>query len=313
MSTLAGWGRIRRRCCEAAQQAGPQGGASADTDGDASSLALEQDIKPAVLVASADTDGDALSLALEQDIKPAVSVAADASSSSAGETIEVNPRRGRTLLGLTLNPRGWRRCACLGRRKYKLLESYNAWLRGGVLDPGQYGPGPGEEGCDVIDVVEDDDPDGEAARVTALLGVMLPHYFDFQSVPDDLVDARIPLEGQQERFARLGWDTIPSTGRLMQRMVEYVEDRVAIHIIAGELNSAGRPCRHDERLLTEDAADAADTYDSDSYGGAPGGLGLTLTSFEHRGPPCLLTLTRSTSPPLDQFPLRVCSYPLFVL
>jgi len=32
----------------------------------------------------------------------------------------------------------------------------------------------------VIDVVEDDDPDGEAARVTALLGVMLPHYFDFQ-------------------------------------------------------------------------------------------------------------------------------------
>ena len=129
----------------------------------------------------------------------------------------------------------------LGRRKYKLLESYDAWLRGGVLDPGHYGPRPGEEGCDVIDVVEDDYPDGEVARVTALLGVMLPHYFDFQSVPDDLVDARIPLEGQQERFAQLGWDTIPSTGRLMQRMVEYVEDRVAIHIIAGELNSAGRP------------------------------------------------------------------------
>jgi len=38
----------------------------------------------------------------------------------------------------------------LGRRKYKLLESYDAWLRGGVLDLGQYGPGPGEEGCDVI-------------------------------------------------------------------------------------------------------------------------------------------------------------------
>jgi len=42
-------------------------------------------------------------------------------------------------------------------------------------------------------------------------------------------------------------------------MVEYVEDRVAIHIIAGELNSAGRPRRHDDRLLTED--DDADTAD----------------------------------------------------
>ena len=94
---------------------------------------------------------------------------------------------------------------------------------------------------------------------------MLSHYFDFQSVPDDLVDARIPLEGQQERFARLGWDTIPSTGRLMQRVVECVEDRVVIHIIAGELNSAGRPCRHDDCLLTEDDDDdAADTYASDT-------------------------------------------------
>ena len=113
---------------------------------------------------------------------------------------------------------------------------------------------------------------GLTARVTALLGVMLPHYFDFQSVPDDLVDARIPLEGQQERFARLGWDTIPSTGRLMQRMVEYVEDRVAIHIIAGELNSAGRPRRNDDRLLTEDDdADTADTYDSDTDAAAYSG------------------------------------------
>ena len=30
----------------------------------------------------------------------------------------------------------------MGRRKYKLLELYDAWLRGGVLDPGHYGPGP---------------------------------------------------------------------------------------------------------------------------------------------------------------------------
>jgi len=34
------------------------------------------------------------------------------------------------------------------------------------------------------------------------------------------------------------------------------------------------------------------------------------TSFEHRGPQCLPTLTRSTSPPLDQFHVRVCSCPL---
>jgi len=33
-------------------------------------------------------------------------------------------------------------------------------------------------------------------------------------------------------------------------------------------------------------------------------------SFEHRGPQCLLTHTRSTSSSIDQFPLRVCSCPL---
>ena len=40
---------------------------------------------------------------------------------------------------------------------------------------------------------------------------------------------------------------------------------------------------------------------------------MAATSFEHRGASCLLTLTRSTSPPLDQFPLRVCSRPLCII
>jgi len=35
--------------------------------------------------------------------------------------------------------------------------------------------------------------------------------------------------------------------------------------------------------------------------------------FEHRGAQCLLILTRSTSPPLDQFPLRVCVCPLCII
>jgi len=36
--------------------------------------------------------------------------------------------------------------------------------------------------------------------------------------------------------------------------------------------SAGRPCRHDDCLLTEDDdADAADTYDSDTDAAAYGG------------------------------------------
>jgi len=36
--------------------------------------------------------------------------------------------------------------------------------------------------------------------------------------------------------------------------------------------AAGRPCRHDDRLLTEDDdADAADTYDSDTDAAAYGG------------------------------------------
>ena len=34
------------------------------------------------------------------------------------------------------------------------------------------------------------------------------------------------------------------------------------------------------------------------------------TNFKHRGPQCFLTLTRSTNPTLDQFPLRLCSCPL---
>jgi len=40
---------------------------------------------------------------------------------------------------------------------------------------------------------------------------------------------------------------------------------------------------------------------------------MAATSFEHRGPRCLLTLGRSTSPPLDQFPVRVCSCPLCIM
>ena len=41
---------------------------------------------------------------------------------------------------------------------------------------------------------------------------------------------------------------------------------------------------------------------------------IVATSFEHRGPQCLLlTLGRSTSPPLDQFPVRVCSCPLCII
>ena len=42
-------------------------------------------------------------------------------------------------------------------------------------------------------------------------------------------------------------------------------------------------------------------------------LRMAATSFEHRGPQCLLTLTRSTSPSLDQFPVRVCSCPLCII
>ena len=40
---------------------------------------------------------------------------------------------------------------------------------------------------------------------------------------------------------------------------------------------------------------------------------MAATSFEHRGPQCLLTLGRSTSPSLDQFPVRVCSCPLCII
>jgi len=70
------------------------------------------------------------------------------------------------------------------------------------------------------------------------------------------------------------WDTIPSAGRLMKHMVEYVEGRVAIHIIAEELDSTGQPypLDHHDCLFTEDDDADADTYDdSDADAAAYGG------------------------------------------
>jgi len=40
---------------------------------------------------------------------------------------------------------------------------------------------------------------------------------------------------------------------------------------------------------------------------------MAATSFKHKGAQCLLTLGRSTSPPLDQFPVPVCSCPLCII
>jgi len=66
--------------------------------------------------------------------------------------------------------------------------------------------------------------------------------------------------------ANYGWDTIPSAGRLMQRIVEYVKVQVDISIIAGELDSSGQPYPLDchDRLFTEDDDADATTYDSDA-------------------------------------------------
>ena len=48
----------------------------------------------------------------------------------------------------------------MGRREYKLLESYDEWLRG-VVDPGHhYRPDPGDE-VPVIDIVEDKQRPGQ--------------------------------------------------------------------------------------------------------------------------------------------------------
>jgi len=60
----------------------------------------------------------------------------------------------------------------------------------------------------------------------------------------------------------------------MKRMVEYVEGRVAIHIIAEEIDSTGQPYHldHHDCLFTEDADADADTYDdSDADAAAYGG------------------------------------------
>jgi len=57
-------------------------------------------------------------------------------------------------------------------------------------------------------------------------------------------------------------------------MVEYVEGRVAIHIIAEELDSTGQPfpLDHNDCLFTEDDDADADTYDdSDADAAAYGG------------------------------------------
>ena len=96
--------------------------------------------------------------------------------------------------------------------------------------------------------------------------------------------------------------------------VEYVEGRVAIHIIAEELDSTGQPYPPSTTTTACSLKTTTPTPTLTLTTTAMQMLPLmAATSFEHRGPQCLLTLGRSTSPPLDQFPVRVCSYPLCII
>ena len=64
----------------------------------------------------------------------------------------------------------------------------------------------------------------DADKVTVLLNQAVPVSGGTCMRSEHRIDARLPLEGQKEMFAQLGWDTVPTACQLMARMVERAEE-----------------------------------------------------------------------------------------
>ena len=107
----------------------------------------------------------------------------------------------------------------LGRARYKTLELYDLWVKGGKLeaDPFFYE--------DAVETGEDIDDRCPASRVARLLNTVLPEGFVGTFSDADSFDTRHSAVSQHATFARHGWPTAPPTaGQLMMRMVRYAEN-----------------------------------------------------------------------------------------
>ena len=115
----------------------------------------------------------------------------------------------------------------LGRSQYKILELYDRWRSGAVLQQGAVEYDSNDEVWvkPVGWILEDAKPPAtDADKVTVLLNQALPVSGGTCIRSEHRIDARLPLEGQKEIFAQLGWDTVPTAWQLMARMVERAEE-----------------------------------------------------------------------------------------
>ena len=119
-----------------------------------------------------------------------------------------------------------------GREYYDSLMSYDAWLRGKVLDTSY----PTSIDADIdadntsffTEAIEQGDPECEAARVTCLLKVILPfsskeRYPPEWSFAPLSVDARRPVTEQLAAFSHFGHQSPPAARTLLSFMAKHAQ------------------------------------------------------------------------------------------
>lgn len=121
-----------------------------------------------------------------------------------------------------------------GGDKWEALELYDEWLHGAILrDPGhdalpeiaEHDPESDESSVevDLWDRIADDEdePRGDASRVTVLLhNLLYGHYGEFDQSG---LNARLPAASQLDKFAECGWDRPPTVADLIKLRVQKAE------------------------------------------------------------------------------------------
>lgn len=111
-----------------------------------------------------------------------------------------------------------------GRADWLLLERYDSWIAGEVLDESDPMYGDEFKGCPLAWLLEPDRPCSEAARVTSLLAAVLSPGFHWMSVGlKGVIDVRLPAASQLDKVKVLGYTAIPTAGEVMKRMVAHSE------------------------------------------------------------------------------------------
>jgi hypothetical protein len=91
---------------------------------------------------------------------------------------------------------------------------------------GQREPAPTADSLVYILTLEE--PRSEVARVRCLLGAVLSPYFHWGTVGEaGVVDVRRPVASQLDKFAALGYATVPTAGQVMKCIVSYSEAEAA--------------------------------------------------------------------------------------